>query len=166
VTSPSPLPSSLLSLPGAVAGDGVDAPVAAHYGSFNREQRGEHIRPNRDHLPAIPADQVEVLVVAHRVVRRGAVGQVRVPHQPELLEHLEGAVDGRDVQRRRALADLREHLVRRRVAEGVDGVEDQLPLRGEPVALLAEPLSPVGGHCLCSLAQVCGWSTWPIAAMS
>lgn len=29
----------LLDLPGAVAGDGVDAPVAAHYGSFNREQR-------------------------------------------------------------------------------------------------------------------------------
>jgi folate-binding protein YgfZ len=31
--------SPLLDLPGAVAGDGVDAPVAAHYGSFNREQR-------------------------------------------------------------------------------------------------------------------------------
>jgi folate-binding protein YgfZ len=34
-----PVPSPLLSLPGAVAGDGVDAPVAAHYGSFNKEQR-------------------------------------------------------------------------------------------------------------------------------
>ena len=31
--------SPLLSLPGAVAADGVDAPVAAHYGSFNGEQR-------------------------------------------------------------------------------------------------------------------------------
>ncbi|MGH3349332.1 MAG: YgfZ/GcvT domain-containing protein [Nocardioides sp.] len=31
--------SPLLSLPGAVAGDGVDAAVAAHYGSFNLEQR-------------------------------------------------------------------------------------------------------------------------------
>ena len=31
--------SPLLDLPGAVAGDGIDAPVAAHYGSFNREQR-------------------------------------------------------------------------------------------------------------------------------
>jgi folate-binding protein YgfZ len=31
--------SPLLSLPGAVTGDGVDAPVAAHYGSFNVEQR-------------------------------------------------------------------------------------------------------------------------------
>jgi tRNA-modifying protein YgfZ len=31
--------SPLLDLPGAVAGDGVDAAVAAHYGSFNTEQR-------------------------------------------------------------------------------------------------------------------------------
>ena len=38
-TSPSKAPSPLLSLPGAVAGDRVDAPVAAHYGSFNAEQR-------------------------------------------------------------------------------------------------------------------------------
>ena len=29
----------MIELPGAVAGDGVDAPVAAHYGSFNTEQR-------------------------------------------------------------------------------------------------------------------------------
>jgi folate-binding protein YgfZ len=40
VTVPStPTSSPLLSLPGAVGGDGVDAPVAAHYGSFNGEQR-------------------------------------------------------------------------------------------------------------------------------
>jgi tRNA-modifying protein YgfZ len=31
--------SPLLQLPGSVAGDGLDAPVAAHYGSFNGEQR-------------------------------------------------------------------------------------------------------------------------------
>jgi folate-binding protein YgfZ len=31
--------SPFLDLPGAVAGNGVDAPVAAHYGSFNAEQR-------------------------------------------------------------------------------------------------------------------------------
>jgi tRNA-modifying protein YgfZ len=31
--------SPLLGLPGAVAADGVDAPVAGHYGSFNTEQR-------------------------------------------------------------------------------------------------------------------------------
>jgi len=31
--------SPLLRLPGAIAGNGIDAPVAAHYGSFNGEQR-------------------------------------------------------------------------------------------------------------------------------
>ena len=31
--------SPLLAEPGAVSGDGIDAPVAAHYGSFNTEQR-------------------------------------------------------------------------------------------------------------------------------
>lgn len=31
--------SPLLDLPGAVSGDGIDADVAAHYGSFNTEQR-------------------------------------------------------------------------------------------------------------------------------
>jgi folate-binding protein YgfZ len=40
VTTDVRTPSSpLLGLPGAVSGDGVDAPVAAHYGSFNGEQR-------------------------------------------------------------------------------------------------------------------------------
>ena len=34
-----PTRSPLLGLPGAVAGDGIDAPVAAHYGSFTTEQR-------------------------------------------------------------------------------------------------------------------------------
>lgn len=40
VTNVSELPASspLLDLPGAVAGDGVDAGVAVHYGSFNLEQ--------------------------------------------------------------------------------------------------------------------------------
>jgi folate-binding protein YgfZ len=32
-------PSPLLKLPRAVAGDGIDSPVAAHYGSFNKEQK-------------------------------------------------------------------------------------------------------------------------------
>ena len=36
---PRPWRSPLLDLPGAVAADGVDAAVAAHYGSFNGEQR-------------------------------------------------------------------------------------------------------------------------------
>ena len=94
-----------------------------------------------------------------------------MPDQPELLEHLQRAVDGRDVDRGRVLADLGQHLVGRRVAELLDGAEDQLALGREPVALLAQPLAPVAvvaviGYCLASWAWVCGWSSWPIAAMS
>jgi tRNA-modifying protein YgfZ len=39
VTSQTTRRSPLLDLPGAVAGDGIDHAVAAHYGSFNAEQR-------------------------------------------------------------------------------------------------------------------------------
>lgn len=39
MTSTDHPPSPLLALPGAVAGDGIDAPVAAHYGSLFGEQK-------------------------------------------------------------------------------------------------------------------------------
>lgn len=39
MTRTSPMTSPLLDLPGAVAGDGIDAAVAAHYGSLYGEQR-------------------------------------------------------------------------------------------------------------------------------
>ena len=56
--------SPLLDLPGAVAADGIDAPVAAHYGSFNGEQRTLESRrrlrrpvpPRRD--PGLRADRL------------------------------------------------------------------------------------------------------------
>ncbi len=38
-TGPTTTRSPLLGTPGAVAGEGVDAPVAAHYGDPMREQR-------------------------------------------------------------------------------------------------------------------------------
>src|SRR6476619_1022093 len=63
-------------------------------------QRRQHIRVNGDDAVTIPADQMEVLVLGHRVVRRGAVAQMGVAHQAELLEDLQRAVDGRHVDRR------------------------------------------------------------------
>ena len=59
--------SPLLALPGAVAGSGVDAPVAAHYGSFNLEQRalesGEGFvdLSHRDVVRVTGADRLEWL---------------------------------------------------------------------------------------------------------
>ena len=109
------------------------------------QRSSSDIRVNRDDAVAIPADQVEVLVVGDRVVRRRAVAEVRVPDQAELLEDLERAVDGGDVDRRGLLAHPRQHLVGGGVAEGVDRAQDQLALRGQPVALLPQRRPPVVG---------------------
>lgn len=59
--------SPLLALPGAVAGNGIDAPVAAHYGSFNGEQRalaagdGFVDLSHREVLRIAGADRLELL---------------------------------------------------------------------------------------------------------
>ena len=100
-----------VSTPRSVAEDGqvtdVDHEALLARGAARRAARARQGQPRSTRV-AIPADQVEVLVVGDGVVRRGAVGQVRVAHQAELLEHLEGAVDRRDVDRaRRAAAPRR-----------------------------------------------------------
>jgi hypothetical protein len=87
-------PSPLLSLPGAVAGDGIDAPVAAHYGSFRPSvltsiDRDQKLRSLR--RPAIGVDVAcaeacsisAVLQIAKRTVAKGtggigAAGRTRV----------------------------------------------------------------------------------------
>ncbi len=77
------------------------------------------------------------------MVRRRPVAQVRVPHQAELLQQLQRPVDRGLVDRPGPLAHVRQHLVRGRVTELLDGVEHQLALRGEPVALRAQGRLPV-----------------------
>src|SRR6478736_7139911 len=54
-------------------------------------QRRQHIRVNGDDAVTIPANKVEVLVLGHRVVGRGAVTEVGMTHQTQLLEDLERA---------------------------------------------------------------------------
>ena len=55
--------------------------------------------------------------------------------EAELLEQFEGAVDGRNVDALRDLPDLRTDLVRSRVPEGRDRLENELALRRQSVAL-------------------------------
>ena len=62
-------------------------------------------------------------------------------HQPELLEHLERAVDGGGVDGADLAADVREHLVGGGVVEVLDCAQDELALRGEPKAALAQQSS-------------------------
>ena len=82
--------SPLLSLPGAVAGDGVDAPVAAHYGSLYGEQKtleagdgfvdlSHHdVRPGRRARPAAVAARPD-----HAVLPRPARAHVDPGADPQ-----------------------------------------------------------------------------------
>jgi len=105
------------------------------------ERRGERVEQFRGDLAdvtAVAADEVYVLLLADGVIRGRAVGQVRVGHQAELLEELQRAVNGGDVDTGGGLRHLEVHLVGRGVAKVVHRLEHQLALRGEAETARAE----------------------------
>jgi hypothetical protein len=71
------------------------------------------------------------------------MAEMGVGDEPELLEQLECSVDGRDVDRSDRLPHFRQDLVRRGVPERLNCLEDQLPLRRQPVAPSPEHALPV-----------------------
>lgn len=87
------------------------------------------------HGTALTAYDVDVGGVGGEVIARHPVVDVRVAHEAELLERLEGAVDGRQGHRRLRVGghDV-DDLLRRGVAEALDSVEHLLALRREPPA--------------------------------
>ena len=87
-------------------------------------------------LPQRVADDVDVLVLGRAVGRR-AVAEVGVPDEAELLEQLERAVDGGDVDAGHRLADL----LRRGVAELAHGGQHLLALRRD-----AQPAARAGAR--------------------
>ena len=95
---------------------------------------------------------------------------VGVRHQADLLEHLEVAVDRRQVHPGRGALHLGEDLLRRPVPQPLDGLEDKLALRRDAVAATPEPLLPLGGlgHGVTRLRRADRWlvSGCPTAAMS
>src|SRR3954447_16456590 len=89
---------------GAVLAEPEDAQVAVVGPEPElADQRPEGILdpvpPDARDLVAPAADGVGVLVAGCRVVGRRPVGEVRVPDQAELVEELEGSVDGGEVDR-------------------------------------------------------------------
>lgn len=86
-------------------------------------ERVDQIRRRVDDGSARVAHDVDV-VVASRSVSRGPVPEMSVLDQADLLQQLEGAVDGRDVDVRDRLADL----FRRGMAEPANGAEYLLTL--------------------------------------
>jgi len=104
---------------GALAEDGQMTEVGLEVIALAQplRQRSSHLRVNRRDPLTLPADDVEMLPAGGRVVRRAAVTQVGVPHQAELLEELQVAVDRREVDRRRRPAYLRQDVLGGGVAE-------------------------------------------------
>ena len=78
-----------------------------------------------DDVAAVVADDVDV-VVLRGTVCRCAVVQMGVPHHPDLLEELQRAVDGRQVD----VLDGVEDLFGRGVSEFADSDEHPLALSG------------------------------------
>ena len=88
--------------------------------------------------PTTLADQVLVVVVG-QVEDRRPVGKVGMVDDPELLEGVEGAVDGRDVDRWEPAVDLRGDALGRDVRLGrEEGLENRLAGR--------RPAHPPGGE--------------------
>jgi hypothetical protein len=107
-----------------------------------RDQRPDGVRAHLADLPAVLADQVDVVGVAGQVVGRRAVVQVRVGDKAEVVQELEGAVDRRDVDASGGFLDACRDLLRRRVVEVGYRLKDELALRRDPVAARPQLLIP------------------------
>jgi hypothetical protein len=81
---------------------------------------------------------VDVLLAADTVIRRCTMAEVGVGDEAELLQELQRAVDGRDVDTFGGLPHLSHDLVGSGMPKPVDRLEHELSLRGQPVAARAE----------------------------
>ena len=110
---------------------------------FARDRSGDRV----DAI-APSADKVDVHVIIHGVVRRGAVTEVRMRHQADLLEHLERAVDGREIDLRRLSLHAHEDLLGGCVAEVIDRNEHKIALWCHAISPGVEAPVHIGGHAL------------------
>lgn len=102
------------------------------------------VERNLPHPAAAAADEVEVGGVVGQVVAGGAVVDVRVPDEAELLEGVERPVDGGCRHRGSTVgAHGVDDLLGRAVPEPPDGGQHPLALRGQALALGTEPLAEI-----------------------
>src|SRR5581483_10038465 len=123
---------------GEVAHVGLEAVPLVEGG----DQGTDRVRADLGDPAAVAADQVHVVGVGGQVVRGRAVPEVGVRDHADLLEQLERAVNGRDVDAARGLLDLSADLLRGRVTEPRHRLQDELALRGHPVATGTQLLVP------------------------
>ncbi len=93
-----------------------------------------------DHATTIVADNVDMFVVG-QPKRRGPVAEVGVPQQAQLLEQLNGPVDGRGVH----IGDGRADAFRGGVLKRTDRLQHLLALRSHSQTPLVQPLGQLGG---------------------
>ena len=115
-----------------------------------RDDVSDELRRDRFDRVAAAADQMDVRLLGRRVVGRSAVIEMGMGDETELLEELEVAVDGRDVDRMSSGTDFDADVFRGRVTEPRDRFQDELALRGQPIATLAQLGLPVGGRSACA----------------
>ncbi len=111
-----------------------------------RRQEGPQRLGRHLHHPAASLAHQVLVVVVGEVEDRRAVGQVGVVDDAQLLEGVEGPVDGGDVHRREAAVHLGGDVLGRDVRlGGEEGFEDGLPGRCPAHPVGREPVED-GGH--------------------
>jgi len=104
-------------------------------GQQTSRERVDEVRGHVHHSPAEMTDHVDVLIVGGPE-RRRAMTQVGVAHEAEVLEQLQRAIHGGDVDVRHGIADL----LGGRMAQRANRVEDLLALVGHAQAARPQPL--------------------------
>jgi hypothetical protein len=117
---------------------------------IDRAQERLQLRGGKlDHGLARLADEVLMLFVGE-VVDRASVAEVDVIDHADLLERIERAVDGRDVDGRETSVDVGREFFRGDVSvRGEDRFDDHLPRRGSPTAGRSERIEDgicIHGH--------------------
>ncbi len=122
--------------------------LEAVLGIEGAHQRADRGRLKLDDRAAGAADQVHVLGVGGQVIAVRAVPEMGVGDQPDLLEQLQGPVNGGKVESDSRLLDLGVYLLRGGVLEPGDCLEDELALRCHPVPAGPQRVIPRPRHAL------------------
>lgn len=102
-----------------------------------------HIGRNALHLAAAIARQVDVRVIIDGVIRGCAMADMRMRHQPDLFEHLKRTIDRGQIHAARMPLHFREQFLRSSMAQRLDGLQYELPLWRDAVAVRVKPAVPV-----------------------
>jgi hypothetical protein len=111
----------------------ADIGLEAILGVQGPDQRSDSRRVELDDRAATAADKVDVLRIRRQVIPVRSVPEMGVRDEADLLEQLEGAVNGGEIDSDCRLLDLGVDLFGSSVLQSCDSLKDELALRGNPV---------------------------------